>query len=299
MMVGAVLTVGAQTIKTNFKKGDVFNYNDAMNMKMELPMGQGTQTVDVTKKVVIEIVDKTKDGYKIALTNSGVTIKGDEMASDQALSGAMKYLNDVKIVFKTDANAVIQGIDNYEEVVTAASNNALKTIDELYTKNPMIEQALPKAKMIMAVSQLLEEKELIKTLQEETHFFLYGKKIKTGDKENRSLAQGIKAVSTYTIGENAGNTTISVASVSNMTEEDVKAMIVEQMKKMGMGDEAASNLEAGWEQMKGMGMTNIDFKGNETYVFQPNGALVSTNSKSDVKVMGMNITMTRNVEVAP
>ena len=76
-------------------------------------------------------------------------------------------------------------------------------------------------------------------------------------------------------------------------------MIVEQMKKMGMGDEAASNLEAGWEQMKGMGMTNIDFKGNETYVFQPNGALVSTNSKSDVKVMGMNITMTRNVEVAP
>ena len=60
MMVGAVLTVGAQTIKTNFKKGDVFNYNDAMNMKMELPMGQGTQTVDVTKKIAIEIVDKTK-----------------------------------------------------------------------------------------------------------------------------------------------------------------------------------------------------------------------------------------------
>ena len=64
-------------------------------------------------------------------------------------------------------------------------------------------------------------------------------------------------------------------------------MIIDQMKKLGMGDEVTSQIEVGWDQMKAMGMTNISTNGTDISTFLSNGWLQTQTGKASTKLMGM------------
>ncbi len=93
-----------------------------------------------------------------------------------------------------------------------------------------MEQILPKAKVLTAISEQFEEKALIDNLNETSFLFYYGKDLKKNSKED-IIKQGIKLTSTYTVANNGGNTVITTNLKDNMTESDVKKMIIDQMKK--------------------------------------------------------------------
>ena len=97
----------------------------------------------------------------------------------------------------------------------------------------------------------------------------------------------MKFTSTYTVANNGANTVITTNLKDNMTESDVKKMMIDQMKKLGMGDEATSQIEANWGQFKSMGMANISANGTDISTFLSNGWLQTQTGKASTKLMGM------------
>ncbi|GAB6975433.1 hypothetical protein JCM15124A_03400 [Prevotella falsenii] len=288
-MLGATLTADAQaTVKAEFNKNDTTIYKDVMKMDMTLPMGQGKKKITITKNTRYVVLDKTANGYKIEYNITDIIVDGDKEVAEQAQVMGNKYLKGVKMMLQTNTDGKVEKILNLDEVAAAGSKAAIADIEEQYKKNPMLEEVVPKAKILMAISQQFEEKALIDNFNETTFFYYYGKDLKTNSKEDR-IKQSMKLTSTYTVGYNGGNTVITTNMKDNMTENDVKKMMIDQMKKMGMGEEVTSQIEANWGQMKAMGMANISVNGTDNLTFLPNGWVQSISGKATTKMMGMDM----------
>ena len=229
---------------------------------------------------------KTPQGYKIEYNVVDTQFDGDKDVVEQAQVAGNQYLKGVKMILQTNTDGKVEKILNLAEVAAAGSKNAIADIEEDYKKAPEMEQILPKAKVLTAISEQFEEKALIDNLNETSFLLYYGKDLKKNSKED-IIKQGIKLTSTYTVANNGGNTVITTNLKDNMTESDVKKMIIDQMKKLGMGDEVSSQIEVGWDQMKAMGMTNISANGTDTNTFLPNGWLQTQTGKASTKLMGM------------
>ena len=234
------------------------------------------------------MLDKTPQGYKIEYNVVDTQFDGDKDVVEQAQVAGNQYLKGVKMILQTNTDGKVEKILNLAEVAAAGSKNAIADIEEDYKKAPEMEQILPKAKVLTAISEQFEEKALIDNLNETSFLFYYGKDLKKNSKED-IMKQGIKLTSTYTVANNGGNTVITTNLKDNMTESDVKKMIIDQMKKMGMGDEVTSQIEVGWDQMKAMGMTNISANGTDINTFLPNGWLQTQTGKASTKLMGMDM----------
>ena len=297
LMLGAALTADAQaTVKANFTKNDTTFYKDVIKMDMALPMGQGNKKIAITKNTRYVVLDKTANGYKIECNITDIIVDGDQEVAEQAQVMGNKYLKGVKMLLQTNTDGKVEKILNLDEVASTGSKTAIADIEEQYKKNPMIEQVLPKAKFLMAISEQFEEKALIDNLNENSFLYYYGKDLKTNCKEDRTK-QGMKLTSTYAVANNGGNTVITTNLKDNMTESDVKKMMIDQMKKMGMGEEVTSQIDANWGQMKAMGMTNLSVNGTDNLTFLPNGWLQSLSGKSATKVMGMEMKLDTQSEI--
>lgn len=291
MLCSAAIVVNAQTsIKANFNKGDSTIYQSAYNFKMDLPMGGGRKeaSMDLTQRYVV--LDKSNKGFKIESTFTNVDTKGDEMVMQQNGVQNFKYMLNQPIVFLTDANGKITKIENYDAVIETTSKHAIADLDEMYKKNPMLEQVMPKATAIMALGDQLSEENVISFITNNSIFSFYGKTIKTGDVETRTFQQGVKGKTTYTLTTTGNVTTLQGDSKGDMTENEVKQMIISNMQKMGMDAETAkSQIEMGWGQMKQMGMTNLYFTSKEIADYQPNGWVSTSSTNASVKLMGMDL----------
>ena len=287
VMMGAALTADAQaTVKVNFNKNDTTIYKEVFKVAIDLPMGQGSKSVTVTKNTRYVVLDKTPQGYKIEYNVVDTQFDGDKDVVEQAQVAGNQYLKGVKMILQTNTDGKVEKILNLAEVAAAGSKNAIADIEEDYKKTPEMEQILPKAKVLTAISEQFEEKALIDNLNETSFLLYYGKDLKKNSKED-IMKQGMKLTSTYTVANNGGNTVITTNLKDNMTESDVKKMIIDQMKKLGMGDEVSSQIEVGWDQMKAMGMTNISANGTDINTFLPNGWLQTQTGKASTKLMGM------------
>ncbi len=283
-MMGIALTVDAQaTVKANFAKNDTTIYKEVMQMDVSLPMGQGNKKVEVIKETRYVVLDKTATGYKIEYTVTDLTIKGDEDVAEQAQIAGNQYVKGAKMILQTNAEGRVEKILNLNEVATQGSKNAIAEIEEEYKKNPMIEQVLPKSKALMAISH--------------TFFGYYGKNLKTIGKED-IIRKGMKLTATYAVANNSDNTVVTMNVKSNMTENDVKKMMIDQMQKMGMGEEVTSQIEANWGQFKSMGMANISATGTDYLTFLPNGWLQNTTGTANTKVMGMDMKFDTKCEIS-
>ena len=274
-MMGAALTADAQaTVKVNFNKNDTTTYKEVVKLDMNLPMGQGNKKITITKNVRYVVLDKTAQGYKIEYNVADMVVDGDKDIADQVQVAGNKYLKGAKMILQTNTDGKVEKILNLDEVAAAGSKNAIADIEEQYKKNPTLEQVLPKAKLMMAISQQFEEKALIDNLNENTFLYYYGKDLKTNNKEDRTK-QGIKFTSTYTVANNGGNTVVTTNLKDNMTEQ----------------------IDANWGQMKAMGMANISANGTDTNTFLPNGWLQTQTGKATTKMMGMEMKFDTQSEI--
>lgn len=292
-----VTVLNAQTlIKVNLKKGDKAVYENVNTVNAALPMGAGNQNIKITSTTTVEVKDATADGFKVEFLTKDTKIEGNEEAAQQFGDQLSRYLDGVPALFQTDKNGCLQKLLNYEEVVGKMSKIAITQIDSMYKKNPNIEKMAPKAKVIMALNDLFTEKNIMENFKNKSVFQLYGKTLKTGDKEDKEI-QGIKVNTTYDVNNVLGMLTVVAKSKANMTENETKAFFISNLKKMGMGEEISSQFEQNWGQMKAMGMASIDMNDTTTYHFTKSGWVNDVVSSGKMKMMGMQMDLNTSVKL--
>ena len=283
----AVTALNAQTlIKANFQKGDQATYETVADVKVNTPMSGGSESIRTNSKTKITVQDATADGYVIEMITTNMKMEGSKEIAQQTGNMLNQYLSNVPMLLKTDANGKVKDLLNYTEVQTKASKFAMTFIDSLYNAKPEMEKALPKYKMAMSVNSLFTKEAFIESIEYNTFFQLFGKTLKTGDKENKDM-QGIKTTVTYEINKEPNALNIIGKINGNMTEDDVKAFLIDKMKQMGADDGMVSQLDANWGQMKQMGMANMDVNGTSITKLLNTGWATEYSTDVKTKMMGM------------
>lgn len=289
VLLFTAVALQAQTlIKANFNKGDKATYEYTANIDLASMMQGKTLTANVTSKLHVDVKEANAEGYQIELLFSDLKVDGDETALQQGGGQLLTMLNDVPLLYQTDKNGELKKLLNSEEAVGKMSKTGIAKIDSLYAKNPEIEKVNPKMNMLMALSNTLTEEFITEYVKEQTVFSLYGKTLKTGDQEDKSV-QGMKTTTSYDVNQILGMLTIVGKVKANMSEDDVKGFLIGNMKKFGVGDDAVSQIEKNWSQMRAMGMTTITYNATDTYHFTPSFWVNDYTTESRMKLMGMDV----------
>lgn len=288
----AVTALNAQTlIKANFQKGDQATYESVADFKLSVPMAGTSESVKANSKTKITVKDATADGYVIEMTTTNIKMEGKQEVAQQTGNMLNQYLSNVPMLLKTDANGKITDLLNYEEVQTKSSKFAMASIDSLYKAKPEMEKVLPKYQMAMSVNSQLTKEAFIESAENNSFFILFGKTLKTGDKEDMNK-QGIKTTVTYEVNKEPNALNIIGKIKGNMTEDDIKAFFIDKMKQMGADEGMVSQLDANWGQMKQMGMAKMDLDGTSTTKLLNSGWATEYSTDVKTKMMGMEMVIT-------
>ena len=287
----AVTALNAQTlIKAKFQKGDQATYESVADIKVSVPMAGNSESIKTNSQTKITVKDATADGYVIEMMTTNIKMEGNQEVAQQTGNMLNQYLSNVPMLLKTDANGKITDLLNYEEVQTKTSKFAMASIDSLYKAKPEMEKTLPKYKMAMSVNSLLTKEAFIESAENNTFFILFGKTLKTGDKEDMNK-QGIKTTITYEVNKEPNALNIIGKIKGNMAEDDVKAFFIDKMKQMGADEAMVSQLDANWGQMKQMGMTKMNLDGTSTTKLLNTGWATEYSTDVKTKMMGMEMTI--------
>lgn len=288
----AVTALNAQTlIKANFQKGDQATYESVADIKVNTLMSGGSESVKTNSKTKIIVKDATADGYIIEMTTTNMKMDGSMVVVQQTGNMLNQYLSNVPMLLKTDANGKITDLLNYEEVQTKTSKFAMAYIDSLYKAKPEMEKALPKYKMAMSINSQLTKEGFIESAENDSFFILFGKTLKTGDKEDMNK-EGIKTTVTYEVNKEPNALNIIGKIKGNMTEDDVKAFFIDAMRQMGADEAMVSQLDANWGQVKQMGMAKMDVDGTSMTNLLNTGWATEYSTDMKTKLMGMEMVIT-------
>ena len=288
----AVTALNAQTlIKANFQKGDQATYESVADIKLSAPMAGNSESIKTNSQTKITVKDATAEGYVIEMMTTNVKMDGNVEVFQQTGNMLNQYLSNVPLLLKTDADGKVKDLLNYTEVQTKVSKFAMAFMDSLYKAKPEMEKALPKYKMAMSMNSLLTKEAFIESVEYNSFFILFGKTLKTGDKEDMNK-QGIKTTVTYEVNKEPNALNIIGKIKGNMAEDDVKAFFIDKMKQMGADEGMVSQLDANWGQMKQMGMANMDVDGTSMTKLLNTGWATEYSTDVKTKMMGMEMTIT-------
>lgn len=289
----AVTALNAQTlIKAKFQKGDKAVYETVTEIEGK-SAAAGAEAVKITKQTKITVQEILRDGYIIEILTKDIAVDGDRSFLTQTGDMIIQSLNNVPMLLRTDANGKITDILNYDEVQRKAWKFALTELDSLYNNNPNVEKSMPKSKAMMRITKEVAKDVLIANINNNSFFYLFGKSLKNGYKENKEI-RDIKSTITYTLSKK-GNTMNIVGEISsNMTEADVKAFIIDKMKGVGADENLEhmiAQLEAHWDKMKEIGMATMDINGTTNFQLLKSGWPTEYSSKIKANRMGVDITI--------
>ncbi|AKU70400.1 hypothetical protein [Prevotella fusca] len=290
----AVTALNAQTlIKAKFHKGDKAVYETVADVKTK-SSAKGTESVKTTSKTKITVQEATADGYVVEILTNSIKIEGSQAIARQTGNMVSQYLDNVPMIVKTDANGKINDLLNYDEVLSKISRFEIALLDSVYNANPKIEKAMPKIKAITTLKNKLTKESFIESVENSTFFYLFGKTLKNGYKENKDI-QDIKATVTYELTKKANALNIVGKISSNMTEDDVKALIIDKMKEVGAEENLElmiAQVETHWDRMKEIGMATMDVNGTTNIQLLNTGW--PTEYSSDVNTNRMGVHMTNS-----
>lgn len=289
----AVTALNAQTlIKANFQKGDKAVYETVTDIEGK-SAAAGSESVKVTRQTKITVQEILRDGYIIEMLTKDIAVDGDRSFLTQTGDMIIQSLNNVPMLLRTDANGKITDILNYDEVQRKAWKFALTKLDSLYNNNPNVEKSMPKSKAMMNITKEVAKDVLIANINNNTFFYLFGKSLKNGYKENKEI-RDIKSTVTYTLTKKGNTINIAEEISSNMTEADVKAFIIDKMKGVGADENLehmVAQLEAHWDRMKEIGMATMDINGTTNFQLLKSGWPTEYSSKIKANRMGVRITI--------
>ena len=269
----AVTALNAQTlIKAKFQKGDRAVYETVTDIEGQ-SAAAGSEAVKVTRQTKITVQEILRDGYVIEILTKDIAVDGNQSFLRQTGDMIIQSLNNVPMLLRTDANGKITDILNYDEVQRKAWKFALTELDSLYNNNPNVEKSMPKSKAMMSITKDVAKDVLIANINNNTFFYLFGKSLKNGYKENKEI-RDIKSTVTYTLSKKGNTMNIAEKISSNMTEADVKAFIIDKMKGVGADENLEhmiAQLETHWDRMKEIGMATMDINGTTNFQLLKSG----------------------------
>ena len=289
----AVTALNAQTlIKAKFQKGERAVYETVTEIEGK-SAAAGSESVKVTRQTKITVQEILRDGYIIEILTKDIAVDGDQSFLTQTGDMIIQSLNNVPMLLKTDANGKITDILNYDEVQRKAWKFALTELDSIYNNNPNVEKSMPKMKAMMSITKEVAKDVLIANINNNTFFYLFGKSLKNGYKENKEI-RDIKSTVTYTLSKKGNTMSIAEEISNNMTEADVKAFIIDKMKGVGADEnleQMIAQLEAHWDRMKEIGMATMDINGTTNFQLLKSGWPTEYSSKIKANRMGVRITI--------
>lgn len=289
----AVTALNAQTlIKAKFQKGERAIYETVTDIEGQ-SAAAGSEAVKVTKQTKITVQEILRDGYVIEILTKDIAVDGNQSFLRQTGDMIIQSLNNVPMLLRTDANGKITDILNYDEVQRKAWKFALTELDSLYNNNPNVEKSMPKMKAMMSITKEVAKDVLIANINNNTFFYLFGKSLKNGYKENKEI-RDIKSTVTYTLSKKGNTMNIAEEISSNMTEAEVKAFIIDKMKGVGADENLehmVAQLEAHWDRMKEIGMATMDINGTANFQLLKSGWPTEYSSKIKANRMGVRITI--------
>lgn len=289
----AVTALNAQTlIKAKFQKGERAVYETVTDIEGQSSTA-GSESVKVTRQTKITVQEILRDGYIIEILTKDIAVDGDQSFLTQTGDMIFQSLNNVPMLLRTDANGKITDILNYDEVQRKAWKFALTKLDSLYNNNPNVEKSMPKSKAMMSITKDVAKDVLIANINNNTFFYLFGKSLKNGYKENKEI-RDIKSTVTYTLTKKGNTMNIAEEISNNMTEADVKAFIIDKMKGVGADENLEhmiAQVEAHWDRMKEIGMATMDINGTNNFQLLKSGWPTEYSSKIKANRMGVRITI--------
>ena len=288
-----VTALNAQTlIKAKFQKGDQAVYETVTDIEGK-SAAAGVEAVKVTRQTKITVQEILRDGYIIEILTKDIAVDGDQSFLTQTGDMIIQSLNNVPMLLRADANGKITDILNYDEVERKAWKFALTKLDSIYNNNLNVEKSMPKSKAMMSITKDIAKDVLIANINNNTFFYLFGKSLKTGYKENKEI-KDIKSTITYTLSKKGNTMNIAGKISSNMTEADVKAFIIDKMKSVGADENLElmiAQVEAHWDKMKEIGMATMEINGTTNFQLLKSGWPTEYNSKIKANRMGVDITI--------
>ena len=283
------LTVSAQTIKTDFKKGDIRKYLTAMNFNVGVPM-QGEMKGSATVLTTYTVTDAS-NGWTVEMKVDSFSTTGNEDIVNQ-FSGEsnFKALQKTPAILKLDSKGYITDIVNSDNVLAAIAEVSINNLNDMYSKHPDLEKIAPKSKAMLKINDELTKDNLLKFFRESSVLELNGKDIKPGEPFDETfMGDLLKAKSTFSLTKDAdGLTVVNKKSESNMTEDEVKELVKKQISSMGGGVDA-SQFDQIWGQLKMMGMASLEFNSENSSTVNNDGWLKSETAEGTTTVAGAKI----------
>lgn len=283
------LTVSAQTIKTDFKKGDIRKYLTAMNFNVGVPM-QGEMKGSATVLTTYTVTD-AGNGWTVEMKVDSFSTTGNEdIVSQFSGESNFKALQKTPAILKLDSKGYITDIVNSDNVLAAIAEVSINNLNDMYSKHPDLEKIAPKSKAMLKINDELTKDNLLKFFRESSVLELNGKDIKPGEPFDETfMGDLLKAKSTFSLTKDAdGLTVVNKKSESNMTEDEVKELVKKQISSMGGGVDA-SQFDQIWSQLKMMGMASLEFNSENSSTVNNNGWLKSETAEGTTTVAGAKI----------
>lgn len=263
-------------IAPKYQKGDNKLYRTVGTMTV------AGEIVNLQSETRYVVTDANANGYVIETTLEKMDTDAKDLTGKimQLMQGAMKG---VKTSFTTDADGKITGIKNFDEV----KENALKVLDELF-QTVSAELPDPSALPIDMLknqisSRLTQESVIAQTTNSPSPLSLNGKTVSTGTMDESVDDNGRKVKNMYFLSAPDGSK-VKATTTLNMTKEDMKKMIIDQLKSM-MPDQA-SMVEQNIDQLLESGMLNMESTQTADYEFLPNGWLKTLRVEQKQETMG-------------
>ena len=285
MMVSLLLTVAmalqAQVkVAPKMQKGTVKTY--VADATITLP-GQGD--VKVTADSKYTITDATADGFVLEMVSTDVKTECDPgNIAGKLMAAAEEMMKGAVVKAAVDKEGRIQNILNGDEVKARIDTQADAFIDQMITDVPQLAGIVSKENLKKQVTSSLTVEGLIETLQSSTSpLALNGKTIMTGNQEEFVSKDGMKMKRLYFV----NGKTIIANSAMNMTEEEMKQLIIKQVEKSA--PDQAQMVKDNIDQLMSSGMLKMNHKETATYELDDDGWVKSIVVESTTETMGQQV----------
>ena len=278
--------VQAQIVKVSptLKKGDVKTYLATSNIKAS------GQDLTVTINTTYTVTEVTADGYVIDVLNSNMKVNNAESAVSRLLVAATEMVNEVNFKLITDKSGQVKSIKNYEEVKAKITAGADKLIDGMLKDMPELGQVLSKEQLKEQLMGAVTEDALIKSMCEGSVLTLNGKSIASGAQDEYVNSQGMKMKRFYLVN---GNNKISSTATMNMTQDDMKKMIIEKVEQMA--PEQAQMVKDNIDTLLESGMLKAEGSEKANYELGADGWVKTMTVENNVKLMGQESATTTTI----
>jgi hypothetical protein len=270
----------AQSLKVSpkMKKGDVKTYLSVVET------GVAGTNVKITSETQYTVTEESASGYvvEINMTDCSSDAKADNIMG-RLLTASTEIMKNVKISVDTDKDGQVKGIRNMDEVSKTLAKASEKLIDELLDAIPQAADMMPKEVLMQQIMGEMTEANLVKGFLV-SPMALNGKTIMTGGQDEYTSAQNMKMKRMYFLN---GKDKITTTAKLDMTNEDMKQMIIEKVSEMA--PDQAEMIKQNIDAVMASGMLKLQAEEKANYEMGDNGWVKSIQYEGQTEIMGQKI----------